>query len=437
MKRTRRFKRAALCIAALMLLAILAGCGGGGQSGGQTGDSGQTPDAAGDAPATIKIGYVTPMTGALAEFSVAIQWVTDLALPVINKDGGIYIKEYDKRIPVEIIFADSESNPTKASEAAQKLVTTDKVDILVGAWTPDTTIPVSAVAEKNQIPAFMENSPVESWLEGGPYTWTYALMFSVRNMMESYFDAWDKVDTNKKIGFIFDNNVDGVVMAPMVKEIADGRGYTVIDPGRFPMSTPDYSSMINQFKQENCDIIVANAITPDYAVFFQQFYQMDYMPKILTVGKAIHFESNALTIGSAELANGLMGEIHWDRAYPWDSPLLGMTVQELCDKWEAEHDGPYPSTIANDLTCFEVLNELLNTAQTLDKETLRDTFPLLNGPSTYGPINFDENHVFENACVVIQYVLGDRYPLEKNLIAHGKFTEIPESDKPIVIMNER
>jgi branched-chain amino acid transport system substrate-binding protein len=439
MRKAKYLKTLSLCLVVLMALMSLAACGNNGdQNASSSGESEQqTSAAAGDAPETIKIGYVTPFTGGLAEFGSSIRWVVDLALPILNADGGFYIKEYDKRIPVEIIFADSESNPTKAAEAAQKLVTTDNVNILVGAWTPDTTMSVSAVAERNAIPAFMENSPIESWLEGGPYTWTYSLMFSVANMMEAYFDAWDKVDTNKKIGFIFDNNVDGIVMAPMVKEIADRRGYTVVDPGRFPMSTPDYSSMINQFKQEGCDIIVANAITPDYAVFLQQFYQMSYIPKIMTVGKAIHFEADALTVGSAELANGLMSEIHWDRAYPYDSPLLGMTVNEICDKWEAEHDSPYPTTIANDLTCLEVLAALLETAQTLDKETLRDTFPLLSGPSTYGEINFNEDHVFENPLVIVQYVLGEKYPLEKNIIASGKFTMIPESDEPIVIMSER
>ena len=431
MKRSKHMRLIAACLAAIMLVALFAGCDSSKKGG---------SSSAGNAPDTIKVGYVTPMSGPLAAFSMSIQWVLDMALPKINADGGIYIKEYDKKIPVEFILADSESNPSKAAEAAQNLITQRNVDILCGAWTPDTTIPVANTGEKNSVPTLLENSPMESWLEGGPYEWSYAIMFSVPNMMETYFDAWDRVDTNKKIGFIFDNNVDGVVMAPIVAEIAARRGYTVVDPGRFPMSTPDYSSMINQFKQEECDIIVANAITPDYATFLQQFYQMGFMPKIMTVGKALHFESDALMVGGPdhpELAAGLMTEIHWDRAYPYPSSLLNMSVTELCDKWEAEHDSPYPTSIAYDICCMEVLYELLNTAQTLDKATLRDTFSKLHGASIYGTIDFADNHVFEAPCVVVQYVLGDRYPLEKNLIAHGKWTDIPESDKPIIIMSER
>ena len=99
------------------------------------------------------------------------------SLPVINKDGGIYIEEYHKKLPVKIIWADSESNPTKASEVASKLVLTDKVDMLVGSFTPDTANPVSAVAERYKIPAVVVSAPIESWLTGGPYHWAFCDCF--------------------------------------------------------------------------------------------------------------------------------------------------------------------------------------------------------------------------------------------------------------------
>ena len=125
----------------------------------------------------ILIGYVAPFTGPLAQFTQSIKLMAAQALPVINKDGGIYIEEYHKKLPVKIIWADSESNPTKASEVASKLVLTDKVDMLVGAWTPATINPVSAVAERYKIPALMENGPIESWLTGGPYHWAFGDLF--------------------------------------------------------------------------------------------------------------------------------------------------------------------------------------------------------------------------------------------------------------------
>jgi branched-chain amino acid transport system substrate-binding protein len=92
----------------------------------------------GDAPETIRIGFVAPFTGPMANFTVGIYHAADLALAAMNKDGGMYIKEYDKKIPVEIIWGDTGSNTTKASEVATKLATDTKVHILVAEWTPAT-----------------------------------------------------------------------------------------------------------------------------------------------------------------------------------------------------------------------------------------------------------------------------------------------------------
>ena len=182
----------------------------------------------------ILIGYVSAFTGPLSQFTQSLKFIEEKALSAINKDGGIYIEEYGKKLPVKVIYADSESSPVKASEAANKLVLSDKVDFLVGAWTPDHINPVSAAAERNKIPALMENGPIASWLTGGPYKWAYGNLFALDKMVDVYIDAWDTVETNKKIGFIFDSNVDGILLSKLVKERAEARGYTIIDPGRFP-----------------------------------------------------------------------------------------------------------------------------------------------------------------------------------------------------------
>ena len=273
----------------------------------------------------ILIGYVAPFTGPMAQFTQSIKWIAAQALPAINKDGGIYIEEYHKKLPVKIIWADSESNDTKASEVASKLVLTDKVDILVGAWTPATINPVSAVAERYKIPALMENGPIESWLTGGPYHWAFCDCFYMNRMVDSYIDAWDTVKTNKKVGFIFDNQVDGILLSKMVGDKASARGYTIIDPGRFPMGTKDYTTIISQFKQAGVDIVIANEITPDFALTWRQFHQQGFIPKIFVIGKGLHFRDAAEALGD-DLGNGLLSEDMWDPHFNYKSSLTGQTA---------------------------------------------------------------------------------------------------------------
>jgi branched-chain amino acid transport system substrate-binding protein len=49
----------------------------------------------------------------------------------INKDGGIMIKEAGKKLPVRIKIMDTESDPTKAADAASKLILQDEIDLMI------------------------------------------------------------------------------------------------------------------------------------------------------------------------------------------------------------------------------------------------------------------------------------------------------------------
>ena len=96
----------------------------------------------------VLIGRPNPSTGPIAAFGEATPWVDERLLPVINKDGGIYIKEMGKKVPVKIKIMDTESNPTKAGEIASRLIMKDKVDLMVFYHTPDTVNPVASICER-------------------------------------------------------------------------------------------------------------------------------------------------------------------------------------------------------------------------------------------------------------------------------------------------
>ncbi len=371
----------------------------------------------------ILIGYVAPFTGPMAQFTQSIKWIAAQALPVINKDGGIYIEEYHKKLPVKIIWADSESNDTIASEVASKLVINDKVDILVGAWTPATINPVSAVAERYKIPALMENGPIESWLTGGPYHWAFGDLFYLNRMVDSYIDAWDTVKTNKKVGFIFDNQVDGILLSKMVGDKAAARGYTIIDPGRFPAGTKDYTSIISQFKQANVDIVIANMITPDFALAWRQFHQQGFIPKIFVIGKGLHFRDAAVSLGD-DLGNGLLSEDMWDPHFNYKSSLTGQTAGQLSAEWEKT--GKFADlTLGYDMSTFEVIADVLHRAKSLDREKVRDAFTQTNLNTVFGPIKYNSENVAVTPVVVAQWVKLGNGKWDKRVIANGGFPGIP------------
>ncbi len=78
---------------------------------------------------TITIGFVSPQTGQLAGFAVSDNYVVD----TIRKSSAFSkgIKVGSKTYDVNIVVADSQSDPNRASQVAKQLITTNKVDMIL------------------------------------------------------------------------------------------------------------------------------------------------------------------------------------------------------------------------------------------------------------------------------------------------------------------
>src|SRR3982074_3094154 len=77
---------------------------------------------------TIKIGVNEPLTGPFAAPGTYVVNAPKIAADEINAKGGILGKK------IELIIEDNKSNPTEAAAVAEKLITSDKVPVLMGAW---------------------------------------------------------------------------------------------------------------------------------------------------------------------------------------------------------------------------------------------------------------------------------------------------------------
>ena len=133
------------------------------------------------APRPLKIGYVSPETGALAPFGETDAFVVDEIRKMVQ--GGIQSGGTTRQ--VEILVRDSQSSPNRAAEVAAELIKSDKVDLMVAAGTPDTVNPVSDQCEINQVPCVSTDAPWEPYFfgrGGNPakgFDWTYHFFWGV------------------------------------------------------------------------------------------------------------------------------------------------------------------------------------------------------------------------------------------------------------------
>ncbi|MDX2479440.1 MAG: ABC transporter substrate-binding protein [Desulfuromusa sp.] len=372
----------------------------------------------------ILIGHPNPSTGPLADFGEATPWADELAVAAINEKGGIYIKELGKKLPIKVKYGDTESSPSKAGEVAARMILKDKVDLMIALHTPDTVNPVTAICERYKMPCISLDAPIEPWLTGGPYKWTYHAFWKVDTIADLFMDMWDTQKTNKVVGCYFPNDVDGMMWSKLFHEKLPKRGYKLVDPGRFPYFNKDFSSFVNEFKKEKVEIVTGCLIPPDWATALRQMHQMSFVPEVMTIGKAILFPSSVGALGG-DLANGLSSELWWSPSHPFKSSISGETGQQLVDKWTNESGKQWTTPIPFKYAAYEIAYDALSRAQSLDKEAIRDAIGTTNLDTVVGHIQYNAEHYAETPVVGGQWVKGDRWPWEIKIVNNGGHDFIP------------
>ena len=333
--RTRR-RRTLLASATAMAVLGLTAC-----SSGLQGASSDTASAG--AGGTIKIGYISPRTGVYAGFTDGDPFV----LAQMRQQFANGIQVGSSTYKVEIIDKDSGSDPQKAGQLADDLINQDKVDLILATSTPETVNPVIAKCEADAVPCITTIAPWQAVFFGGgfgdtkPMKWTNHFFFGLEGFADVDPNAWDQIESNKKVGVLWPNDADGQAFRDPktgYTPIVEKRGYTVVDPGAYEDGTKDFTAIINKFKQENVELVAGVPVPPDFVTFWTQAAQQGFKPKAVTVGKALFFPATVPSIPN-DLGQGLSFAAWWGPTFPYKSSLTGDSPQAFIDKFEASPEG--------------------------------------------------------------------------------------------------
>jgi branched-chain amino acid transport system substrate-binding protein len=340
----------------------------------------------------IKIGHVSPRTGPLAGFGEADTFILEQVRGLLSKGLAIGGKTYQ----VQIVSKDSQSNASRASEVAAELILGDKVHLLVGSGTPDTTNPIADQAEVNEVPCITTNCPWQPYFfgrKGDPakgFTWTYHFFWGLEDVIGSFLALWDELPNNRVIGGLFPNDADGNAWGDAERGVPPAytkAGYKLIDPGRYQPMNNDFTSQISAFKAAGAEIVTGVMIPPDFATFWSQAAQQGFKPKIVTIGKALLFPSVIDSLGPR--GNGLSSEIWWSPNHPFKSGLTAQSCQQLADAYTKAASRPWTQPIGFQHALFEVAIDVLKrTKNPADAKSILDAIVATNYESIVGKIQW-------------------------------------------------
>ena len=361
---------------------------------------GQAPGAQTPSEAEIRIGDNASLTGMFSPFSIGATFGLRTAVDDINKEGGVYVKEYGRKLPVKLITVDNESDQTKASALTEDLILKDKVHYLTSDVASTTTSnPMSVVAERNHIPFINGAGPVTSFVAARmgvdpPWDYSWAIGFGVaipvpegdfRYGKPGYelFELWSDFlnvygsQTNKKVGVFASADPDGTAWYRSFPSAVEKIGLEPVgvdkDFGLFPMETTDFSSYVTEWKKNNCEILVGNSPGNVFGNMWKQCYGLGYVPKICIAGRAAMFYEDASSWGG-DLPLGVCSEHDWTYTVPAEyfPGIGGRTPQTLYEQWAKETGQPMNWCMGYGYAIGQVIFDAIERAGTLEPLPLNE-----------------------------------------------------------------
>ena len=348
------------------------------------------------ADSVFKIGLVSPLTGPLAGFGEAQDWILAGIKDAIGKTTN-----KGKPVQIKIIAKDSQSNPNRASEVANELINKEQVNLLLAKDTPDTTNPAADQAELAGIPCISTNCPWQPYFfgRGGDpakgFEWTYHFFWGLEDIIANFVGIWDQSGAKKIVGGLFPNDADGNAWGDAKLGLPGplaAAGYKLVDPGRYQPLNNDFSSQIAAFKQAGVEIITGVMIPPDFATFWAQAAQQGFKPKVATIGKALLFPASLDALG--DRGDGLTTEVWWTPTYPYTSSLTGISAAELGSKYEKDSGKQWTATLGFSHAIFEVAIDVIKrTADLASPASILEAIRSTDLQTIVGPVNWKKGPV--------------------------------------------
>jgi len=316
---------------------------------------------------TIRIGIALSETGNLADSAKHYWRGVELWRDQTNAAGGLLGKK------VEFIVYDDRSDAATSARLYERLITSDKVDLLVSTIGSAQAATATAVAEKHKRVMINGGGASESIQQRG-----FKYIFQTAARISAYVDGIDplmKKYNVKGMAFVARDYAAARDMDKVLKGMAQKNGVTMVMDEYFPSGNVDFSSQIARARQGKPDLWVSVGYPNEAIEMMRQFRASNYTPKI--------FVHNGVAQEDFLKATGKDGEGAIGMSL-YEPTLKTAGNAEFVRNFKAKYNyepGYYSSFGYN---AVYVLGEAVKKTGSIDQEKLRDTLTTLKLDTVMG-----------------------------------------------------
>ncbi|OGB20026.1 MAG: branched-chain amino acid ABC transporter substrate-binding protein [Burkholderiales bacterium RIFCSPLOWO2_12_67_14] len=386
----------------------------------------------------LRIGYITALSGPRAPFGVADQWHLAKVRELL-KNG---LEVGGKRVPVEILLRDNQSDPNRSVQVASELVLREKVDLML-VEDGDASTPAGQLCDVHGIPMISTMSPWQAFLfarngkvsKGFPFSFHF--FWGADDVVKTFTALWDSVKTTQSVGTLYIDNPPGAAFADPLMGMPPAlrkAGYRESTGGFFKVATDDFSNPIATFKKANADIVSGFMYESHFATFWKQAQQQGFKPEVCTVAAAFLFPSALKGLGAA--GNGMSTEVWWTPSFPYRSSLTGQSAADFAAEWEKGTGNQWTQPLGYAHALWEVgLHALKTAGDPFDRKAVRDAIQATSIDTIVGKVDFKNSPIKSVAKTALaggqwrRTAAGAKHPFELVVVNNTLAPAIPLGGK--------
>lgn len=357
-----------------------------------------TKSGAGNGQKSVTVGAIFPLTGGSAYQGKSFKQATELAQEDINASGGI------NGMKLEVLFEDDKGIPAEGVNAAQKLITQNKVSAILGDFNSSVTLAVRNVTEREKVVQITPGSTADDiTAPGHPY------MF--RNLMPNNYQAPElaKYATKKlnlkNVAILAENTDYGRTGADQYKKTAEGLGAKILTVEYYNQGDKDFYAQLTKLKSINPQGIFIAGLITEGAQILKQARDLGIKTQWLGLGGFTSDSFAQLAEGAAE---GMIHVSYFEPGAYQYFPDSKKFVEDYKKKFNSNPD----MYAANGYEAVYILAEAIKKAGGGDREKIRTAMSQIKDlPGICGPTTFDQNGQAAKGLLFVKIENGKRVPI--------------------------
>ena len=330
------------------------------------------------AAAPVKIGYAIARTGPWAGGGQVSQEPNYLLwAEQVNAAGGLDVKGTKR--PVELVSSDDRSDIETCVRTYEKLMGSDKVDLVLPPWGSNANFAVAPLANRFGYP-FVAPTALSKKLVEMKLPYFFLMLQQPAPMTAALVDML-KANGAKTAAVIYVDDLFGLENYAALKVALSGSGISLVEEKSYPGGVKDLSPVLRSIKDKNPDAFIGFTYPPDTILASKQAKEIGFNPKFFyaSVGTAFQLYKNVMTPAGAE---GVLGMGSWNQK---TSPA----AKAYFDAHTKKFGGKEPDRWASG-ACWAAL-EIIQAGVArvgLDRKALRDYIAKTEHKTILGPIRF-------------------------------------------------